>query len=647
MSGLRIKIEYQDIDIYYDTPPVPKKTEIEGYGLPNNKQLFNRWKFPNDKEFDELTSDKQIEIINYVLDKRENGHFFYNDGEITYITGIHWFYLTFWRLDVGLPDYRKSDRDYFYYWDVCVSDEKCYGMADMENRRGGKTERANCIVYEYISRTSEVHGGIQSKTDTDAKKVFLKLVRAWKRIPNWLKPLDEGDTQPKASLRFFEPSKRSIKGKKSYEVALDSWIDFESAKEEAYDGDKLHRYIMDEAGKTVNANVYERWNIVKECFVQGRYIIGKALITTTVEELDKKGGKWFHEIWKQSDPSERDDNGQTKSGLYRFFKPAFYCYEGFIDKHGNPLIEEAKAYLETRRNSKEGTSLASEKRKYPFTPDDAFGVIMGAYWEEDIVNIINLAAIESEKNVPIKYCKLFMYGDDVKELLCDRNDDAVKILEEPQEDVDYYVGIDGIGTDDTTSGDGGSRYAVCVVKGFGGMHENATSYIPVCTFSIRPNVLEAAYEVAACIIKKYNKFGRCKVLGETNMGGTNGLMYLQNKGLQQCMMKRPRNFDGSIQNLNKTKYWIYRDENIKTIQVGFANRFLRRFGSGIKISSLVKSLQLFGQGKNADECDAFLLAILGFFNNFDKPLNREKTKRKISLIVGWKDGKAVWEEREL
>lgn len=644
MSTITVPIEYQDHELYYTTPEVPKNSDIDGYDLPKKNQKFIRWKPPIDREFDLLTDDEQGRIITFVLDKREGGHFFYNNGEITYITGIHWFYLTFWRLDVGIPDYRRSDRDYFYFWDVCVEDIRCYGMTDMENRRGGKTERANCIVYEYVSKSADVHGGIQSKTDADAKKVFLKLIRAWKRIPNWIRPLDEGDTQPKSSLRFFEPSKRSQKGKKSYEIALDSWIDFESSKEEAYDGDKLHRYIMDEAGKTTSANVYERWNIVKECFVQGRFVIGKALLTTTVEELDKKGGKWFHEIWRDSEYSVRDENDQTKTGLYRFFKPAFYCYEGFIDEFGNPLIAEAQEYLERRRRNKDVPSLASEKRKYPFTPEDAFGVIMGAYWEEDVIQIINQVEIESQKMVPIRYAKMFMYGELVQETPSQKSDDLVKVYEDPIDGVDYVLGIDSISTDDNTSATGeGSRYAAVVVKGIGGIGPDDISYAPVCSFSVRPSNLETAYDITACIIRKYGIFGKLKVIGEVNMGGTNCLNYFINRGLKHFMAKRPRSFDGSLQNLNRTKYWIYRDENVKLFQIGLGNRFLRRYGHNIRIHSIAKSLQLFGQGKNADEADAYLIAIL-LFSEFDRPVVKEKARAQV-MMLKYVDGRPVWEAK--
>jgi hypothetical protein len=631
--------------IIYETPEIPPKELIANYNLPKKDQKFYREKYPSEKVFDTLDEKKQLDIVSEVLNKRKNGHWFYNNGEITYITGINWFYLNFWKIDVGYPDYRRSDRDYFYFWDYSCKDPYSLGMINMENRRQGKTERSNCILYEYTSINPNSHAGIQSKTDADAKKVFLKLVRSWKRIPYWLKPIDEGESQPKSALRFFEPSTRNTKGKrKEYGVSLDSWIDFESAKEEAYDGEKLKRYTMDEAGKTVNANVSDRWDIVKECFVTGKTVIGKALITTTVEEMDKKGGKNFKLLWDNSDMSVRDANGFTSTGLYRYFKPAYYCLEGFIDEYGNPLLEEAKTFLENKRNAANGKSLASEKRKYPFKVEDAFGIVYGSFWEEDIKDLLSTIIADVVKNAPeITYCNLFDRDSGIFIQPTKKSDDVVKILEKVLPDIEYKVGIDSISTDNQTGDEDGSRIACVVMKAFAGV--DRVSYEPVCTFSVRPNNMETAYETISCIIKYYGKYEKVKVLSENNAGATNLLNYLINRGLKRFMQKKPKDVGASNlkNNVVSDKYWIYRDNNVLEFQKGLANRFLRRYGLNIKMLSLLKSLQDLGI-KNADEADAFLMAIM-FFTDFDKQVQTVKAKARAWVVVGYKNGVAVYEER--
>lgn len=650
MKTLKIEVGDREEEfgscIIYETPAIPEISKIAGYDLPKKQQKFHREKYPSDKNFESLDESAQLAIITEVLAKRREGHWFMNNGEETYITGVHWFYLNFWKIDVGYPEYRRSDRDYFYFWDYCVKDPLSIGMINMENRRQGKTERSNCILYEYASINANSHVGIQSKTDADAKKVFLKLVRTWKRMPYWLKPIDEGDSQPKSALRFFEPSTRSSKGKrKEYGVSLDSWIDYETSKEEAYDGEKLKRYTMDEAGKTVNADVSERWNIIRECFVTGRKVIGKALITTTVEEMDKKGGKNFKTLWDNSDINSRDDNGFTRTGLYRYFKPAYYCLEGFIDEYGNPQTEEAQTFLNNKRNGADGKSLASEKRKYPFKVEDAFGIVYGNFWEEDVKEMINHVIADVVKNPPqITYCNLFDKDSEIVLYPSKKSDDVVKILEKPLPDVEYKVGIDSISTDNQTGDESGSRLACIVYKSFAGLER--VSYEPVCTFSVRPDKLESAYETVCCIIKYYGKYEKIKVLAENNAGAANLLNYLINRGLKRFMQKKPKDVGASNLKTNTVsdKYWIYRDNNVLEFQKGLANRFMRRYGSNIKMLSLLYSLQDLGV-KNADEADAFLMAIM-FFTDFDKEVTTQKPKAKWMECVGRDaNGVQIWKER--
>ena len=72
---------------------------------------------------------------------------------------------------------------------------------------------------------------------------------------------------------------------------------------DAYDGDELHTYIEDECGKVdekQGINTDKRWEIVQFCLTIGSKIVGKALRTTTVEEMEKKGGKHFKKTWDES-----------------------------------------------------------------------------------------------------------------------------------------------------------------------------------------------------------------------------------------------------------------------------------------------------------------------------------------------------------
>lgn len=313
---------------------------------------------------------------NQEWDRRLNGFWFYNNGVPTYVTGLHYFYLVHWKIDVGYPDFRITDLEFFYFLEYVMQDPRSLGMIEVTKRRQGKTMRAGAFLFELTSRSKNKNAGIQSKTFEDAKdNVFAKgVIMPFKYLPDFFVPIydTEKGMTPKGDLRFFKTNKRgSVDDAFEKKIELESMISFKSADKFAYDGMKLHRYLADEAGKTKNVNVYDRHQVVQFCLQQEETIIGKALYTTTVEEMED-GGESFKQLWEASNQEVRDGNGRTKSGLYQYFMPAYKTL--FYDKYG--MADEGKAmeFYNNARESLAGDSraLASYIRKNPFTIEEAF-----------------------------------------------------------------------------------------------------------------------------------------------------------------------------------------------------------------------------------------------------------------------------------
>jgi hypothetical protein len=313
---------------------------------------------------------------NQEWDRRLNGFWFFNNGIPTYVTGLHYFYLVHWKIDVGYPHFRVTDLQFFYFLEYVMQDPNSLGMIEVTKRRQGKTMRAGAFLFELTSRSKNKNAGIQSKTFEDAKEnVFAKgVIMPFKYLPDFFIPIydtEKGQT-PKGELRFFKTNKRGANEDIFTEkIELESSITFKSADKFAYDGMKLHRYLADEAGKTKNVDVYERHQVVQFCLQQEENIIGKALYTTTVEEMED-GGASFQELWNASDQENLDANGRTKSGLYRYFMPAYKTL--FYDQYGFADEEKAKQYYINARDALKDDSraLASYIRKNPFTIKEAF-----------------------------------------------------------------------------------------------------------------------------------------------------------------------------------------------------------------------------------------------------------------------------------
>lgn len=374
-----------------DPPKNPK--DIDGYGLTPKDQKFHHAVMPaklieldmNDKlpfqadkwryllkNIDDYT--EEYRWIEAQWERRRNGYWFYNKGKPTYITGRNYMSVNFWR-PAGLRlDYRDRDRRYWHIRSFCDEDEKCLGTVWPKHRREGLTSRATCEMYDIASQESFVKVVTQSLTEKNAVDNVLKMVKlGWKAMPFFFKPAYSGVANPGKSISFEAWHKKHQPDGDVKE--MNSEIRTEPSGEFAVDGYEIRFYFGDEAGKTVEANVSERHNVVKETLVRGSKRIGHALYGSTVEEMDARGGANFKIICDQShyhhdDPKyARNENGQTLSGMYLFFIPADDGLPGFIDEYGYSIRKKAREFLENRRRAllKAGdiSGFASERRKYP------------------------------------------------------------------------------------------------------------------------------------------------------------------------------------------------------------------------------------------------------------------------------------------
>ena len=385
-------------------PAQPPKKEIEGYGEPNDMQLWKRRAMPEElsrirsmDEWGEMPREFRQKFSPYIEEefrRRREGFWFYNNGVPTYITGRHYMMLQWTRLDVGYPSFLNFQREIFLHLAACEADPRCIGQLYTKCRRSGYTNICSAVLLDEASQVKDKLLGIQSKTGKDAQEnIFMKkVVYMFRHYPFFFKPIQDGTTNPRMELAFREPSKRITKKNKTAQKgeALNTVINWKNTTNNAYDGEKLHLLYLDEAGKWEKpTDIRDAWRIQRTCLIVGSRIVGKALVGSTVNPMDK-GGKEYKELWRDSDPNERNANGRTRTGLYRLFIPAYESLEGFFDKFGYPVIEDpdkvvegldgediifgAKTYLKNERQSlkHDPSELNEVTRQFPFTEDEAF-----------------------------------------------------------------------------------------------------------------------------------------------------------------------------------------------------------------------------------------------------------------------------------
>ena len=294
---------------------------------------------------DNTFKNQWVDFIEEEFDRREYGYWFINNEVKTYITGSHYMYLQWTKTDVGHPDFRESNRIFFLFWEACKVDARCFGMCYLKNRRSGFSFMASSESVNIATLAKDARVGMVSKTGPDAKKMFTdKVVPIANNYPFFFQPVRDGMTTPKTELAFRVPASKITRKNMDQEQGedvdgLDTSIDWRNTADNSYDGEKLKFLIEDEAAKLEKPmNIENGWRIRKTCLRLGARIIGKCMMGSTSNALDK-GGENYKRLFADSDVTKRNKNGQTLSGLYSLFIPMEYNFEGYIDEFGHAVLE--------------------------------------------------------------------------------------------------------------------------------------------------------------------------------------------------------------------------------------------------------------------------------------------------------------------
>ena len=335
------------------------------------KTVFDWREYPDD--FKETWYD----YIDLEFKRREEGFWYINKDKPIFITGTHYMYLQWSKIDVGQPDFRESNRLFFIFWEACRADDRSYGMCYLKNRRSGFSFMASGETVNMATISTDARFGILSKSGADAKKMFTdKVVPISVNYPFFFKPIQDGMDRPKTELAYRVPAskftRRSIVSTDKQEdiTGLDTTIDWKNTGDNAYDGEKLKLLVHDESGKWEKPNdIQNNWRVTKTTLRLGSRVIGKCMMGSTSNALDK-GGRNFKKLYDDSDVTKRNANGQTRSGLYSLFIPMEWNYEGYIDSYGYPVFDTP-----------------SEKVHGPHGTPIKIGVI--EYWENEVEGLKN------------------------------------------------------------------------------------------------------------------------------------------------------------------------------------------------------------------------------------------------------------------
>ena len=194
--------------IFIGLPEQPKEP-IQGEGLEADLQVWSRVPMPEElsriRSMDEWAeSPKEFRerfrpYIEEEFRRRRDGHWFYNAGKPTYVTGRHYMLLQWTKIDIGYPSFLSFQRDIFLHMAACEVDPRCIGQLYTKCRRSGYTNICASVLLDEATQVKDKLLGIQSKTGKDAQEnIFMKkVVPMFRHYPFFFKPIQDGTTNPR------------------------------------------------------------------------------------------------------------------------------------------------------------------------------------------------------------------------------------------------------------------------------------------------------------------------------------------------------------------------------------------------------------------------------------------------------------------
>lgn len=380
------------IDLYegkylYELPNIPSdEKDILGYDLKKADQYWRPTIFPERFTWKRMTKREQYEIVAQERERYANGLWFFNKGEPTWITGMHYDHMVNATFDFGKAVYYESHRNDFYFRDYFTKDKRCYGQCAIKPRRYGYSMQE--ITHQTVANMddfSRMTGMMSNNKDKTDESLFDPLVASYLARPKWVRPdiYMPNNRIPKQELWWNNGVVEIDEEYFKYEStnSLNSRLIPKPTTVMGYDGLKIHYLTLDEAWKWTLADPYECWKKQRPCLNVGGEIIGKCSVLSTMGDDDnyEKAVDSGIQMFLDSDTTVRDENGHTKTGLYQYFVSGVYALFKYSDIYGKINTDAAENEIRiSRKKYPEGsTDWTYEVRRYPLTKEEALSSSTG------------------------------------------------------------------------------------------------------------------------------------------------------------------------------------------------------------------------------------------------------------------------------
>lgn len=317
----------------------------------------------------------------------QDGIWFMNDGEPTYLTGGHYGVLMYCAMVDSLNDveseslygqYMQFQRNYAYFIEICKTTKQADGGDVVKPKKTGITMfQCLLILMDAIVSRQANYRMMSTKEDVATKINFSYILYALRKLPEILKP----EYRNNLSEIFFEDTGKGQRsgGKQRYEYEhLNSVIETVATEYNSFDSGKNRIAWIDEQSKIKIIGGKDLMTLhnttiptVSQGFIRGGYVI----YTHYVSESNDKSFRLAKQIYYESKLKTIDEGtGKTKSRLICYAMTALDGTFGACDKYGKPntklIWSTINAELEKRKD--DPAALRAYRRQMPTCEADCW-----------------------------------------------------------------------------------------------------------------------------------------------------------------------------------------------------------------------------------------------------------------------------------
>ena len=329
-------------------------------------------------------------IYQQETDRRINGIHFMNNGELTWITGDHYFFLMYARMQRhdgkgNYADYREFQRDYAYLIHHCCMEDPDYGFC----RLGlflTKAKKTGITNFHwsgfYLNRATLYKNknlGYMNIDLIQAAKTFNDyFMYSYNGLISPLRAEYRNRSLNDGSIVFaksFVASKKNVFKQNTDDDDLNTSVFCVATKAKAFDVAVMAHITFDEPTK-YKTGFGEIWRTNKEAVKIQSKFNGRAWLFNYTPEDNGDSFKEARTIFFDSElKTVNKETGQTKSGLICHHIPACESWEGAFDKYGKCDKQKALKEIQRERDSAEGNKSALQAiiRQYANTKQEAWG----------------------------------------------------------------------------------------------------------------------------------------------------------------------------------------------------------------------------------------------------------------------------------